>query len=97
MFDEIDDVVFLAAHVGGAYNTHGFIEGDVDVLFAGGLDGLTIDTHVIAFLHLRSHLRHLAVDGHAALFNEDVGCTSRAKADFREVFIDARFHGREGI
>ena len=91
VFDKIHDVVLLAAHIGGAHDTDGLVQGDIDMLFAARLDGLAIDTHIVALFHLRTHLRHLAVDGNSALLDEDICRTSRAKADFTEVFIDARF------
>ena len=91
VFDEIDDVVLLAAHIGGAHDTDGLVQGDIDMLFAAGLDGLTIDPHIVALFHFRTHLGHLAVDGDTALLDEDIRRTSRAKADFTEVFVDARF------
>ena len=96
VFDEIDDVIFLTADIRSTNNTHGFVERDVDMFFTGGFNGLAIDAHIVAFLHLRSHFGHLAVDGDTALLDEDIRRTARAKAYFTEVFIDAGFHGREG-
>ena len=96
MFDEIDDVIFLATNIRGADDTNGFVERDVDMFFTYGFNGLAIDAHIVAFLHLRAHFGHLAVDGDTALLDENIGRTARAKAYFTEVFIDAGFHGREG-
>ncbi len=89
MINEINDVVFFTVLVGGANNTDGFIESEVNEIVRRRLGGLVVYGNFISRQDFRAHFRHFAIDANASFFNEFIGGTPRTKTDFAQVFIDA--------
>ena len=87
--DKTLDVVFLRA-VGGADNTHRFVQGNEhQIFFVSRLHHLAVDLHHIPGQHLIAHLGPAAVDVHVALLDEPVGIPTGAHTALADVFVQS--------
>lgn len=85
VIDKPDDVLGLF-QVGGTYNTHGLIEGDVQRFGLGG-QWAAVDVHRITREYAVARLSRLAVDGHAAIAHHGVYFAARAQARTADVLV----------
>ena len=85
----VDDVVGFHTCVGGADNAHRLVKCQINRLFDWRGDALAIHPHLIVGSDFGSQLRHLAINGDAALLNELVGSPAGAVACLGEIFVDS--------
>ena len=89
MIDVINDVVFFADVISGTDNPDRLVKSDVNEIFLGSAYRFVVYGDYIARQYFGAHFWYRTIDHDPSAFDELVGSSARAIANFTEVFIDA--------
>ena len=89
IINKIHNVVLLAALVRCANDANGLVDGEIHTLLLSILrHDLAPNSYDVARHHLRSLLRHLAIDFHCPCIDEFISNTTRAIPHLREILVN---------